>query len=163
MNPEGKYRARITAPPRFGTNSKENPELVYPIELIAKYEGSELYELPPGCQPRRTIWAVITDKTAERRASELQVIDPSVTDFSDVDPQAAEPGKYCDITGKEVDVTCKWDSWNGQTRDKYEFDMRGFVPKEKDKAPTASKSLIQQVKRRFGALFGKKAEEKPPF
>lgn len=141
----GDYLCKIVGQGLGESKEKKTPFVFLTVQPVAQYamgeEGEQEY--PVATQYDRTVQLWLTEKTVERSAERLCELGWAGSDWNDL-----APGGVCDLTGNEVRLSCSHESWNDQSREKWDFPFGGSAHHD----PSVGKKL--------NALFSK-ALKKP--
>lgn len=120
----GIYLAVITGQ-KLTTASTGNPQLAFTTQLKGRLKNAadpeSLDDEHAGLT--RTVFNPITDSTAQRRWAELDALGYTGDTFSDLDPDLA--ANFFDLTGKEVQLRCTENTWNGNTNERWDLNVLG--------------------------------------
>lgn len=162
--PPGRYQVRILDTAL--TQSKNgNDQVVVRFEPAGQYDGAgaELYELDDAQRGQsRRAWLTLTDATRERRMAELLALAPEMEDVTQFDRESAG-GRFIDLAGRECDMTCRYDTFQGRTTEKWEMAVGGpGRPITDGNKPTAA-ALGRMRAETAAAVKQLKAQRKEPF
>lgn len=115
----GKHMGRITKW-GMGKTKNGNPQLFFSAEIIGKLNADGSLASCP--QFERTVFRVITDKTIEYIVEDLKNLGYPHETFDQLDPSAPNAHSFA---GLQVPLTCKHDTYEGKTNEKWEFAFGG--------------------------------------
>src|SRR5688572_29622211 len=112
----GRYWAKITRQ-AMGQASTGNPQFVLSFLVVGKVDPTkpdgELIACP---QYERSIFRTITEKTVDYLIEDLKTLEYDKPSFKFLDP---ETEGYQDFTGKELEVFCRHETYNGKQQEKW--------------------------------------------
>ncbi len=150
----GKYKGRIVKWGLGESKEKKTPQLsfVVHIEREVAPDGTE-YDCPTY---ERTIYRYITDATVERLVDDLRRLGYEGESFDQLHPDHPQAHSF---EGQEVRVYCKFEQYQNQDKEKFEFDFGTPEIKNMEKA------AVSQLNAKFGAMLkatARPAAEKAP-
>ena len=122
----GRYAATITGH-KLTTSKAGNLMIAFTCNVAGKVDPASGEPGPEGAGMTRTVLRAITDQTADRVWKELDALGYPGDGFDSLDPELAEKNgvPFHDLTGTEVFLRCAPDSYQGEPREKWEFDLLG--------------------------------------
>lgn len=148
----GKYRAEITGC-QLGMSSKNNPQVVISFRPLGRVnEADPEGELVPAeADFERSMFWALTDNAVTFTVEKLQRIGYDKESFDYLD---AEHPDHISFAGQEITVTCKHETWEGKTREKWDLAREGGGGL---KVEAVDKGGLKKL----NALFGKHLKKKP--
>ncbi len=141
----GRYWGKVVNQ-QLGQTSTGKPQIVITFTVLGRVNSAdpEGELLPCGANYERSLFRVITDKTAEWAAQDLRRLGFTGDAFADVDLNATT---VSDMRGNEAAFSCEHDEYEGNVRERWQVasDGAGFVVK-----PLEAKQA-----RQLDAMFGK--------
>lgn len=136
----GRYAATIVSH-KLGTASTGNVQLAFVLNIlgIIRPDDPDSYDASEGGGLTRTVIRTITEKTVNRIYRELDTLGYTGDGFSALD-QNLSGDKFIDLSGKQVYVRMHPEEYQGNERERWEFDQLGagegipMNPVERNKA-----------------------------
>lgn len=160
MYNEGRYRVKITGQ-ALTENKKGNPEVQLTILPVGWYEPQSDKPEPYAFQFPRTIFLTLTDATiGDEKAPgwvlhTLHYLGFRGTSFAALDPNV--DGAFV-FVGMELDATCRHDTYEGKTREKWAILRSGEARATK----AIEKKAIRQLDSRFSKVLKSMAAKPAP-
>lgn len=142
----GRYKAKISKW-ALGVNGKGNPQLVISFTLLGRYANGGMADCP---SYERSIFKVINENTIDYVVSDLTRLGYPHDTFDQLDPSHPQAFNF---GGIEVDVKCDHETFEGKTREKWNFNLGGGLE---------IKALERKEVSKLNALFGTKMKAARP-
>lgn len=145
----GRYRGKITNWGLSPSSGKGTPQFwvsFIPIYQINPMDPEDTKTCP---SEERTIFRPITEGTIDYVAQDLEKLGYDRADFDGLDPNSSAAFSFKDT---EFDAVCRHDTYEGKTREKWEFAFGGGL----QLTPLATNEV-----KKLNALFGKRLKGKP--
>lgn len=141
----GRYWGKVTNQ-QLGQTSTGKPQIVISFTVLGKVNPAdpEGELLPCGANYERSVFRVITDKTAEWASQDLAKLGFTGERFSDVNLSSTTA---CDMRGNEAAFYCVHDEHEGKVREKWQVASDG--------GGLEVKPLDAKESRQLDAMFGK--------
>lgn len=121
---KGNYIAAIQKQELSQSKNKGTPQIVFTIAPMAYLDEStpEREEIQPNANGERRIYLYVTENTAERVGDTLRFLGLEGDKISVLDSRHPQ---HQDLTGREVEVFCQHETYQGQEREKWGFATGG--------------------------------------
>jgi hypothetical protein len=137
---KGKYRARILEQGFTESSTKATPAFYLQLKILKRYGANDELEACP--EYERTYLQYLANETSINiLRGHLKAIGVSITDMAQLDPEAAGGLR---LAGKEIDVECEIEVYNGQQRERWS------IPRSRKKLKL---DAVRALNDRYGHLL----------
>lgn len=157
-NDGSRYSGKIV---KWGISESKNktPQAFFMVMIEKEVDAKgETYDCP---QYERTVYRALTENTIDWVVDELAKLGFTGTSFNQLRPD--DPNAH-DFAGTEVKLRCKHETFEGKTREKFEFDFGSKAPEQLDKSGVSKLDQLFGSKLKMAASTNKPrpATPKPP-
>lgn len=139
---QGRYRAVICDHGLTQTSTGKD-QVVITFSLCGMIDATTPGDLRPAPDCNRSIFKVLTDKSIEYVMQDLRSIGWEGTSFAELDHENSD---VANLIGKEIDVLCTHEEYQGKTQERWSLAGRGAA---------AIKAADSATIRRLDTLFAK--------
>jgi hypothetical protein len=155
---EGRYRGKIVKWELSESKKKQTPQIAFTFAVIGYYTPSrELMALPGSDE--RTVFKFFTEKTIDYVLEDLRRLGWDGADPAELSP--THPNAF-DFAGKECDLTCEYEEYEGKQRERWNMGLGGggleLTPLDKKGVA----ALTARFGDKFKATSAKKTPSRPP-